>query len=501
MKLRDYQTKAIQDAKLAFRQGHKHICICLSVGAGKSLICKEIIESGTKKNSKLGFFSFRTSLVEQIKTYFNDLPNIDIGTLQKFGKNETELYDLAIFDEKDFHGAKSKNNIKSKYSITLSGTPTDEKGNVLEFDHIVQGVQLPDLVEMGYAKQIKVMSIATVDTSGLKKQGADFHKGQSFELMSKAQVKKDLVDTYKRYCIGRKTLLFAIDTNHAEQLKEEFLSNGIKCDTIHSKKKNDGILESFENGEFDLIINVAMISVGVDVPSINTILFARPMASIPLFIQCVGRATRKHKDDYCLILDCAEVLKRTNHHPMQKLDFTKKQIKREFKKCQCGGELETIEKQIKDKTDLSYTLVTYKRCKTCKEVAIQEDFKVIELIQCDECLKPIDKNIEMSMKDKKLEFVYKCSCGFEKVQREIILSQAELKEIEYNEIMQTETWERVKKMLLASCKRCGYNHRYSVRLIEYMQDRGISIQDAISAIEDLDSKGHKISKLMYGYFS
>jgi len=501
MQLRPYQTKAILEARQSLAKGNKNICICLSVGAGKSLICKEIIQSAINKNSKVGFFSFRTVLVEQIKNYFPNTNNIDIGTLQKFGKTETELYDLVIVDEKDFHQTKLKNNIKAKYMITLSGTPVDANGNVLEFDDIIEGVQLPDLIELGFAKQIKVMSISHVDTSGLKKQGSDFHKGQAFELMDKATVKKDIVNTYNKYCIGRRTLLFAIDTKHAESLKEEFLSNGIKCETIHSKKNNDNTLKNFEDGKFNLLINVAMISVGVDIPSINTIIFARPMCSIPLFIQCVGRATRKNGNDYALILDCAEVLKRTNHHPLQKLDFTKKKTQQKSDLCHCGGTLTTIEKEIIPIDSLSYTLRTIKQCNTCKNVIEDEQIKVINILQCKNCLQPIDRNISMQIKDKKIEFTYECgNCGELETVREVILTENELKEIEYTERMQRGDWVTVREMLKDSCRRCQYNWKYAERLLEYLQKSNKTIEESIEAIKDIDSKGHKISRLLYGYF-
>lgn len=501
MKPRYYQQKSPDLIRESFKKGNKHICLLLSGGAGKSLIAKMLLEMGAAKNSKMGFFSFRKALIEQIHSY--NVPSCDIGTLQKFGKTETEEYDLVIFDEKDYHNTKLKNNIKCKYSITLSGFPTCADGYPLDtFDEIIEVIQFPELVQAGFAKKVKLYSIATVDTSGLKKQGGDFHKGQSFELMEKGTVKKDIIDTYKRFCIGRKSLLFAIDTKHAESLKDEFTNAGIKCETVHSKKKEtDAIIKRFENDEFDLLINVAMISIGVDIPCINTILFARPMCSVPLYMQCIWRGTRKFKDDYCLVLDLAEVIKKCDFHPMQKLDLSKKKKDKNINACKCGGTLIIFDKQIKDKTELSYTLYTVKRCDTCKNVVENEEFKIISILQCESCLKPIDRNIEMKITDKNICFDYKCDCGFSKTVREIVLSNAELKEIEYQQIMKTETWARVKKMLLTSCKRCGFKHQYAERLMEFLRDRNISIKDSIKAIDNLDNRNDKISRIMYGYFN
>lgn len=494
---RDYQQEAYDNIKKSFRRGNKHIALMMCGGSGKSLLCKMIIESALEKGGKIGFFSFRKSLTEQIKEYFDNVDNIDIGTLQKFGKTETDIYSLIILDEKDFTSTKLRRNIKSKFSIVMSGCPTDISGNVLEFDDIVEGIQYSQLLKKGYAKDIKVYSISTIDSFKLKKVGGDFHKGQSFEMMEKPKVKKDILESYKRYCIGRKSLMFAIDIKHAESLKEEFLKAGIKCESIHSKKKSDNIIKDFESGKFDLLINVAQISIGVDIPCVNTIIFARPLLSVPLFYQIIWRGTRKFNDDYCLVLDLADVLKRVGVHPKQDIDLTKTKQSTKKPKCKkCDGDLEVIEKKITEKSELSFKLTTYKRCKSCKEVTIQEELKIIDLLQCDNCLKPIDKNITMKIEDKKICFNYKCDCGFEKVHREILLSTAELKEIKHEEELKSEKpLVKLKAILKDEAKRSGYHHRWVERAMDILKDKDLDM--VFKKIEYLRENNKKIGSIVY----
>ena len=493
---RPYQIEAFQKTRESFKQGNKHICICMSGGAGKSLLSKMILDSASAKGGKLGFFSFRKSLTEQIKKY--NIPNCDIGTLQKFGKTETEEYDLVIYDEKDYHDTKLKNNIRSKYSITLSGFPTDADGYALDYDDIVEAIQFPDLVEQGYAKPIKVLSTSKVDTSKLKKQGGDFNKQQSFDLMEKATIKKDIVDTYKKYCIGRKTLLFAIDTKHAESLKEEFTANGIKCETIHSKKSDDGIIEAFERGEYDLLINVAMISIGVDIPCVNTILFARPMCSVPLFMQCVWRGTRKFNDDYCLVIDCADVLKRVNFHPMQKLDLKRKKSERKQKTCRCGGLFKIIGKKVKPIDEMMFLKITQYKCVDCNAFEESEDYGTVNYSFCEACGDVLEVgNIEYRQTDKAIEFIKRCHCGHESVEREILLTDKELKEIKHEEIMKTCTWEKIGVLLREDCKRNGYKHQYATRLIDIMKDRNKTPEEIEDMIMKIRERGGKISALQF----
>ena len=81
MKPRDYQLKAIEKIKESFKKGNKNICIALCGGAGKSLVAKLILDMAKEKGSKIGFFSYRTLLIEQIKKY--NIPNCTVGTLRK----------------------------------------------------------------------------------------------------------------------------------------------------------------------------------------------------------------------------------------------------------------------------------------------------------------------------------------------------------------------------------------------------------------------------------
>lgn len=498
---RSYQTEAYNKTREAFLNGHKHICIAMSGGAGKSLLCKMILDSAAKKGSKIGFFSFRKSLTDQIKKY--NIPDCDVGTLQKFGKKETELYDLCIFDEKDYHDTKLKNNIKSKRSITLSGFPTDANGNVLDYDYIVEAIQFPELVKQGYAKEVKVLSISNADTSTLKKQGDGFNVKQSFELMEKAKVKRNILEVYKKYCIDRKTLLFAVDTNHAESLKKEFIEAGIKCDTVHSKKsskENDNVMKDFEDNKIDLIINVVMISIGVDIPCINTILFARPMASVPLFMQCVWRGTRKFNNDYCLVIDCAEVLKRTDFHPMQRLDLTKTKQDKGVVKCpKCQNKMKLINRKIEPIDQYEYKVVSTYIC-DCGHTLEQETYKIINRELCEDGTHFFEPQggLQYKQDNKAINFNLVCKCGYEKKFREMLLTDDELKEVKLHDALNNgATWEDVKTILLKCCKDNGYHHRYSIRLIDSLKAKKHTPKSAIESIKTILKQNKKISALMY----
>lgn len=106
---------------------------------------------------------------------------------------------------------------------------------------------------------------------------------------------KIIVDSYlknkKRYGT---TLVFAIDINHAKQLKVEFEKHkSIKVAATYSNiEDHPEIIRKFQNGDLDVLINVSKLTEGFDAPKIQTVFLTRPTQSEILFSQMIGRGLR-----------------------------------------------------------------------------------------------------------------------------------------------------------------------------------------------------------------
>lgn len=496
---RNYQIQSVEDIKTAFKNGYRNIALNVCGGAGKSLIAKMILDMAVEKKSKIGFFSYRKILIDQIKSYH--IPNCTIGTLQKYGKNETELFDLVIVDESWGEDSKLKNNIKSKFTITLSGSPFDVLGYALpNYDYIVNGIQFPELVELGYAKKLKILSTTKVDTSKLEMQGGDYSVKQAYELMSKSKVYNDVVGAYKEYASGRKVMLFCVNTKHCEMMKDEFLKDGISAETIHSKKNSGTILDDFDSGKIKVLISVSKLNVGYDNPSVNCIMLCRPTKSIPVMLQTIWRGTRINKDsinDDCLVLDLANVIQDTIH-PMQKIDLSK-QKKDNSKLCKCGLKMKLSDRKIEVLNEFEYIVRSDYKCQ-CGLSETVENLKLINIEQCEGCKERFVSSggLVLTKYDNGLCFDLECKhCGFKKPFRELKYSNDELQEITLNEALSGDKWENVKTILRAECKKCGYKWQYSDRILEHLQMKAFTPIEAIDKIKMIMKNGQKISRLMY----
>ncbi len=104
-----------------------------------------------------------------------------------------------------------------------------------------------------------------------------------------------------------KTLIFAVNDDHADLivkiLKEIYTEMGVDNDAIMkitgsvgggNKKKVKDAIRRFKNERFpSIVVTVDLLTTGIDVPAITTLVFMRRVKSRILFEQMMGRATRR----------------------------------------------------------------------------------------------------------------------------------------------------------------------------------------------------------------
>lgn len=93
-----------------------------------------------------------------------------------------------------------------------------------------------------------------------------------------------------------KTLVFAVNQIHAEKLCELFNNAGISCDyAISSRADSQDVIRRFKDNEFEVLINVQILTEGSDVPDIQTVFLTRQTNSDALLMQMIGRGLRGEK--------------------------------------------------------------------------------------------------------------------------------------------------------------------------------------------------------------
>jgi len=152
-------------------------------------------------------------------------------------------------------------------------------------------------------------SIST-ELNSISKTAGEFNQGELSDLMQKTIHLQTALDAYRKHSEGRtRTVIFAVDIDHAEKIQKIFFSAGIMANCVHSEKDkghNREVLEKFDAGSIPVVVNVGVLTEGWDCRSVDMLMLCRPTMSAALFVQIVGRGLRTYpgKQDV-LILDLA----------------------------------------------------------------------------------------------------------------------------------------------------------------------------------------------------
>lgn len=134
----------------------------------------------------------------------------------------------------------------------------------------------------------------------------------------------DLIIGQYRRLAGERTLGFCVSIKHAEYMAEYFTANGVAAAAVHSGLPGNGhtmdrheALEALEQGEIKVIFAVDIFNEGVDMPSLDTVMFLRPTESYVIFLQQLGRGLRKYPDkEYLTVIDFIGNYKRAHYIPL-----------------------------------------------------------------------------------------------------------------------------------------------------------------------------------------
>ncbi len=228
---------------------------------------------------------------------------------------------FVVIDEAHHSPAKSYRRIiarmaeRKRYRLLgLTATPTrtieNERGvlHALFDGRVIHQVEVRQLIERGILarpRPVHVETHADVD-EGLTlddlKHYHEFHELSEAWLDRIAHMESRNATIVEHYLENRtrygQTLVFAINVRHAALLTEALRARGISAEYVASYRPDatdadpGEVIDRFRAGKLEVLVNVQMVTEGVDVPAIRTVFLARPTRSEILLRQMIGRALR-----------------------------------------------------------------------------------------------------------------------------------------------------------------------------------------------------------------
>lgn len=328
MPLIDYQVDLKIGIAKEVRDGNRRVVCQLSTGGGKTWVMAATGSGYIQKSGKsVMIVVHREELLHQMRRTAYDydgtvafpimagLKHVPhekmyvamVDTLNNLLKRAPWMTDeigMVIFDEAH-RGEHKKIHKFFPEALLLGFTATPESSSVKDplknyFDAIVCGPPIKDLIERGNLVQNVTRHIkGSVNRKDLKISATgDFDTRSMGDEMGKAKHVQNVVDNYRKYADGTKTIVFNCNIEHSLKVHEAFLAAGYPSMHIDSKlcqKDKDyrkKVMEWFANTPGAIMNSVDMTTTGFDRRDVETVIVNRATMSRVLWIQMCGRGGR-----------------------------------------------------------------------------------------------------------------------------------------------------------------------------------------------------------------
>ena len=331
MELRDYQQEAIDNLKRMREDGKTIALLYHATGVGKTITAATDAKA---VGGRTLFLVNALKLASQAKDTFAKVwPEATLGeytgsqkdvsqtvifaTVQSISKDLAKFsptdFDYLIVDECHHAAANTYQKIFTyfhpKFILGLTATPERSDGeDMLElFQNVAHKMDLKTAVERGILVPIRCVRVKTnIDLTDVRINGIKYN---SQDLESKLFIPERnqlTVDTYLKYVNGKKTVIFCASVDHAAEIAKLLRDNGVKAEAVSGRDRveiRDKILKDYATGSTNVLCACDLLNEGWDSPHTTVLFMARPTMSKTIYMQQLGRGTRRcpGKDDLLVI--------------------------------------------------------------------------------------------------------------------------------------------------------------------------------------------------------
>ncbi len=295
--LRDYQGRAVEAVSAAARSGKRRVCLVAPTGSGKTRMGVEFVRRAVEKGRRVLWVCHRSELVNQaidaarqhvgvlsagvVKPGPLPSASLLVGTVQTLvNRGPERVADLVVWDEVHHAVAEYWKQALAPYEgahvIGLTATPERSDGAPLGdlFEALVVAAQYSELMAAGCLVPCKTFR-------------PDDDLGRDLAL--------EPLEAYQRLSPGKQGFLFAGSVSAAMRYAEQFTAAGFPSACIEAgtpKQERERSLAEFKAGRLRMLMNVFVLTEGVDVPAAEVCVLARNPGHASTYLQMVGRVLR-----------------------------------------------------------------------------------------------------------------------------------------------------------------------------------------------------------------
>jgi superfamily II DNA or RNA helicase len=328
--LRQHQKEALDSLEQMRAVGKTIALLTHAQGAGKTIVA---ISDAKRIGGRTLFLAHRRELVMQaydklqelwseVTTglFMGDVRDCDehnvAGSIQSVSEHLEDFpptaFQYLVIDEAHHAASPTYKRVLSffqaQFVLGLTATPDRADGqSILElFRDCAHRLNLREAVERGELSPIRCFRVLTnVDLSRVRFNQVQYNRRDIEEAVIVPPRDRLIVDTYLNHVPGRKAVAFCVNIRHGESLAELFRRAGVPARSVSGRMPRtdrEKYLKAFHNGDLRVLCACDILNEGWDCPDVEVLLMARPTLSKVVYMQQLGRGTRKAPGKECLIV-------------------------------------------------------------------------------------------------------------------------------------------------------------------------------------------------------
>lgn len=328
--LRPYQTKTIEDIELQWSQGKRRVLVVAPTGSGKTEVVAHLIRDNP------GRWLFLCPWRELVRQAHERLINhgvptgimmgkrqpqddrVIVATIQTAARRKLPEVRGIVCDEAHRSVAAQWSKVLRRYPgalvIGLTATPIRLDGKPLRqaFEVLINGGEVRELIRDGYLVDHLVYGrpdLLDLSKVRIDRRTRDYSQRSLGNAMKKPELYGQAVEEYRRRAAGQPTFTYCVTIPHAEEVAEAFNKAQVPTKLITGStgfRMRAEIFSDLEQGRIHNIVNVGVLTEGLDFPPLRCIILLRPTLSLALHCQQIGRGMRVvPQKSHCIVLDHA----------------------------------------------------------------------------------------------------------------------------------------------------------------------------------------------------
>ena len=237
-----------------------------------------------------------------------------VETLNNAIKRGLDLsqYDLLVVDEAHIGNFRKVLKGFDGFVIGATATPVSSPPLKESYSSIVCPVGIESLIADGWLAVPKTYAMHPVDTSKLATARGEYTEASLDDAFNRPKIYEGVVSEFVKKWADKKAIVFCVNISATINTAEAFAKE-LGTDRVfvaHSDldpKERPAIIEAFTQSKNGILVNCGIATTGFDCPDIEVVVINRATKSVALWLQMVGRASRRTatKSDFT-ILDFGE---------------------------------------------------------------------------------------------------------------------------------------------------------------------------------------------------